>query len=570
MKRILLVEPHPDDVCLGFLYSVKRKEADYHLISVSSHNGRDSKKFCEEMGIEWHSTKWVDDIPYQKYRISPHEIRKRGCAYSYQRIYYLEQHEEKYLKIEKLITKVVEEIGCDVIVTNLGILHPIHVLVSIACEQIAERQNKELIYFADFPYASRKFGEKIIEDSGMKYSLVHNESSGIRKDKLLEEYYPTETNILRWDRKAITDSPEKIFVRRKSDSVLDESDSVIKKSDLRRKKIKISILSRGGKYMTGAQRHAIYLEKALKLVGMDAELLDLEDIDDPDILLFEAMGMAFDSEVHINKDGKKLEKVIELMGKIPFVLVRHSVADRNVFKHSFSFFENFIWDLIVSVTDLESFLSLIKEENKFKKLVYIDHPFEFDDKWFADRSEHKDIILSPTRIASCKRVHLVLDVARILHGKKKFLIAGREEGIYWYETIKEHPNRTCATFVGEYEDVASLYQSSAFAMDMTYLYRYGRVQTCKQFTLLESIGCGNMPIIFDNWKHKDGFRAIWLPLPERKGNRIIFDAERYAEIVRNSKYDFEVVKENREFLKKEHDLEKIGNQYKEEFRRLLR
>jgi len=558
MKRILLVEPHPDDVCLGFLYSVKRKEADYHLISVSSHNGRDSKKFCEGMGIEWHSTKWVDDIPYQKYRISPHEIRKRRCPYSYQRIYYLEQHEEEYLKIEKLIAKAVEEIGCDVVVTTLGILHPVHVLVSIACQTIARELGKELIYFADFPYASRKFGEKIIKDSGMKYSLVHGESLEIRKDKLLEQYYPTETNILRWDRSVISDSPEMIFQKEKR-----------KKSEKDRP-IKVSVIFRGGKYVTGAHRHATYMIKALQKVGVDAKLVDFGDLGDPDILVFEAVGTAFEDEIRADGGKKRLGKIVEYMGKIPFVLIRHSIFDRSVFKRSFSFFEDFVWDLVVSVNDSVDMLSLIREENKLKKLVHIDHPFEFDDRRFADRSEYGNIILCPARIASCKRTHLIFEIAKMLHGKRKFLIAGREDGIYWYRQIKDHPDRGYVTFVGEYEDVASLYQNSAFAIDMAYLYRHEQVQKSKQFTLLESIDCGNMPIIFDSYQYEGGFSAVWLPLPERKGNRIIFDTERYAEIIGNSKYDFGVVKESRELLKKEHDLEKIGNQYKEEFRRLLR
>jgi len=308
----------------------------------------------------------------------------------------------------------------------------------------------------------------------------------------------------------------------------------------------------------------------LKKVGVDAKLVDLDDIGTPDILLFEAMGPTFENEVRVNKYGKRLKKIIEYMMEKPFVLVRHSVADRNVFKHSFSFFENFDWDLIVSVTDLESFLSLVKEEHKFERLVHIDHAFEFDDRRFTDKSEYKNTILSPTRIASCKRTHLVLDIAKALYDKKRFFIAGREEGIYWYRVIKEHPNKAYATFVGEYENVDFLYQKSAFALDMTCLYRNGRVQSCKQFTLLESIDCGSMPIIFDNWKREGEFRAIWLPLPERKGRSIIFDVERYVEIIKNSKYDFEITKEDRELLKKKHDLEKIGNQYKEEFVRLLK
>lgn len=335
--------------------------------------------------------------------------------------------------------------------------------------------------------------------------------------------------------------------------------------------MKISLLSCGGTYMQGAQRHAIYLEKALKMVGLDAELVDFDHIDvNTDILIFEALGFAFENEMRSGdgKSSRRMEKIAELMGKMSFVLVRHSVSDRSVFKNAFSLFEDFIWDLIVPTNDFADMISLIEEEHRFKKLVYIDYPFEFDDERFLNKSEYENTILSPSRIASCKRTHIILDVARMLYGKKKFIIAGREDGIYWYRVIRECPNKKYATFVGEYDDFVSLYKNSAFAIDLMYLYKYGRVQKSKQYTFFECIDCGTMPIAFDTYKRSEDFEAVWLPAPERKGNRVIFEVERYVEIIENSKYNFGALKEGREFLKRKHNLEEIGNRFKKELMKL--
>jgi len=335
--------------------------------------------------------------------------------------------------------------------------------------------------------------------------------------------------------------------------------------------MKVSILSCGGMFMQGAQRHAIYLRKALEKVGVDAELVDFDNIDvGTDILIFESLGIGFENELRsgTEKSRQRIDKIVELMGKIPFVLIRHSVSDGYVFKNAFCLFENYVWELVVPVNDFADMLSLVEKEHKFKKLVYIDHPFEFDDKRFVDKSQYEDVIVSPSRIAYCKRTHHILDMAKILHDKKRFFVAGHEGGIYWYRMIKEHPNKKYVTFVGEYEDFAKLYQNAAFAIDLMYLYRYGCVQKSKQFIFFESIDCGSMPIVFDIYKRPEDFEAIWLPTPERKGRSAVFDVEKYAEIISKSRYDFGALERSRNILKEKHNLEKIGSRYKEELMKL--
>jgi len=211
MKQILIIEPHPDDAVLGLFYFLKIIKADYHLISVSADNGRDSKKFCEKMGIVYHVMDSVRDIIYQEHKISPYVIRKQFNSFLYEREYYYKHYMESYSKIKIMITSAVNDIAPEIMMTTLGLLHPLHVLVSMACEETAIEKKRELIYFADFPYVSRKFGKKIIKDSGMCSLQIRDNSLGKDKVKLFEECYPLERSILRWDREVITNSSEKVF-----------------------------------------------------------------------------------------------------------------------------------------------------------------------------------------------------------------------------------------------------------------------------------------------------------------------------------------------------------------------
>jgi len=99
----------------------------------------------------------------------------------------------------------------DIVMTVLGILHPLHVLTSKACQQVAKNLDQKVIYFADFPYVSRKSGEKIIKDSGLEPFEIYD--GGLRNEKIImfEKCYPSERNILRWDRNSIMNHPEMIF-----------------------------------------------------------------------------------------------------------------------------------------------------------------------------------------------------------------------------------------------------------------------------------------------------------------------------------------------------------------------
>jgi len=331
--------------------------------------------------------------------------------------------------------------------------------------------------------------------------------------------------------------------------------------------MKVSVLSVGGKFGGGVS-HAINSVKAMKVVGIEAELVTPNTIGEPDILFMDSIGMIGEKDTKANE--KRLEKIMKYWGSVPFVTVRHGVTESRIFKHSFEFFKDMVWDLIISAENSKDMFELIAEEHKFHRLRFVERPFDFKDEYFRDKSAVEKLILSPARFAGCKHNDLILDIAKLLFTEKMFLMAGYEQGISWYRSIREHPNREYASFIGGYEDYSCPFSRCAFGIDLSYIHRGKFVnREAKQYVQIETIACGCIPIVFDIWQEKTGFKAVWLPSPKKEGRSIIFDVEKYAEIIRDFKYDFGMAVENRELLKKELDMEKIGNQYKDEFNKLL-
>lgn len=223
MKQILLVEPHGDDICLSLFHFLKRVKADYFLMTVNWSNEQNSKMFCDKMGIRYYPTKSIENVGNYQNRISPHIIRKKKDAFLYERHYYLEHHTEAFVEIKETIEHVATAVSADMIITTLGLLHPFHVLTSVACSAISEDHGRGLVFFADFPYASRKYGEKIIEDFHIEAFHFYDKALKNEKIKMFEKCYPSEKGILRWDRSFVQNHFEMLFPFK---GALNESGSV--------------------------------------------------------------------------------------------------------------------------------------------------------------------------------------------------------------------------------------------------------------------------------------------------------------------------------------------------------
>jgi len=331
--------------------------------------------------------------------------------------------------------------------------------------------------------------------------------------------------------------------------------------------MKVSILSVGGKFGGGVS-HTINSVKAMQAVGIDAELVTSHTIGEPDIVFMDSIGMIGEKDTQANE--RRLEKIMEYWGKVPFVTARHGVSESRIFKHSFEFFKDKIWDLIISTEESEDMFRLIEREHRFRTMAFVERPFEFKAEDFEDKSAYKNTITSSARFACCKHNDLVLDIAKILYPQKRFLMAGYEKGVYWYRAVKEHSNREYVCFIGGYEDFTQPFLAAAFAIDLSYI-RKGEFlnRGGKQYTHIEAIACGCIPIVFDIWRHPESFEAIWLPAPTREGNRIIFDIERYAEIIGKSVYDFNMAVKNRKIVEKRCNLRTVGEHYKRLFESIL-
>ena len=329
----------------------------------------------------------------------------------------------------------------------------------------------------------------------------------------------------------------------------------------RRRKKKISLLNCSGEgSFGGAITYTKYLIKALEYAGYDASFVNHTKIGDPDAVIMVSIGIHGEKNPENNK--RRLENINSKIGKIPFILIRHGVTELRIFKSSYDFFKDKEFDLIVSVENTESMFEHIKSNMKFKKLVYIGHPFEFTES-LSDKTEYKDWIASSARFAGCKNNDKVLEIADAINPHKKFNIWGEEKGIYWFRAIKNSPFRNHSVFRGRYTDYREIYKDSAFGIDLTYIHNGKFVDSNRtQYTVIEAIDCGSIPIGFEVWKSEGGYEGVWLPSPTKNGNRIIYDINSMCEIIKNAHYSYDMAKYNYDLLSSLCDYRVIAGEFK--------
>lgn len=331
-------------------------------------------------------------------------------------------------------------------------------------------------------------------------------------------------------------------------------------------KKKISIVGSSDSVTGGGWVGCKSLEKTLCHVGFDAKLVKWKDIGSPDIVLFNCIGMNGEKDKENNR--KRLEKIISYYCKIPMVVIINDILEQKTFKDSYFVLGSLDWSAIISVEPSQRFMDYVKRAYPNGKIYAgIRHPWEFKEEQFEDRSSFKNVIANTARFAGTKRSDIILEIASRLR-KKKFILASREKGVYWYRKIKDHPLRKHATFYGEagYKHHYDVLKGAGFMIDLTYFWtKEGISGQRTQFTSLEAINCGCIPINFENWRWKDGYEGVWLPEPKKEGGRFAYKIDEYVEIIKRAKYDFELAKYNYNQMKKTQDYKVIGKELKRLF-----
>jgi LmbE family N-acetylglucosaminyl deacetylase len=206
---ILIVEPHPDDCCISAFRFCKEFKEDITLYSIFTNSKRSSKVFCRYMGINYFEFPPVEESQMNEYKMKRSILYSSVNSYDAQQEYYGAILKEKYTEVLDSLEQVCKELHPKEIVTCLGIYHPFHVIVNMAVKSLYPESKM----FVDLPYASRKYGKKIYEDSRYLPEISYDYEEEISKEKIkvFLNSYPTEKGMMRWDRDAIAKHPEIIL-----------------------------------------------------------------------------------------------------------------------------------------------------------------------------------------------------------------------------------------------------------------------------------------------------------------------------------------------------------------------
>ena len=205
--KVLVIEPHPDDACLSIyfhLLKLKNEGMSVYLGSIgNSVYGRSSKKFCNNVGVTFVDISCSDDVDWTN-RIPLSEIRNSENPYIYQQQYYYKEHGISICKWTNQTEALCKEVNPDLIVTCVGVYHPMHVLTRLSVDTVTKGTPKK--YFVDLPYAFRKYGQKIVKSSNhITTSTLPLEGTFLEeevKEKLsvFSKCYPSELGTLRFER----------------------------------------------------------------------------------------------------------------------------------------------------------------------------------------------------------------------------------------------------------------------------------------------------------------------------------------------------------------------------------
>jgi hypothetical protein len=337
----------------------------------------------------------------------------------------------------------------------------------------------------------------------------------------------------------------------------------------KRKKVQILTCGYGKGAWGGTNSYTNHLLKALLLVGVDAEIVKPNGLSNPDLVLIASPGMNGENSKSAQAaNDRRFAIYDEWYGRVPFILVSHVMREKLTFKASTQYFMDKTIDTVVLIEDTEALRGSVMDTYQHKRSVVIRHPFEFSGK-HSNKSKYHHNITSHSKLASSKHSGEVLTLASMLPGYS-FQLYGEEKGFYWFGHIKDHPHLGAAQMMGRHDDYHSALDDAAFVIDLTW-FASGKVVAGgrTQYTILEAIDKGCIPIGFPCWQWDGGYDGVWLKAPYKVKNKMQYDFESWVETISNYKYDYGVALTNLRRMKKISNLEAIGNQFKHEIERLI-
>jgi hypothetical protein len=283
--------------------------------------------------------------------------------------------------------------------------------------------------------------------------------------------------------------------------------------------------------------------------------------DNIDLLLFYTLGVAGE-----DNDRSKATAWIEFINRnmlyLPMVVILHDVKQVDQYPYTYEATKEILWDGIITHESGDAILWWIAKHFHHRHLHRINHPFFFVDSNFRNKKSFDKNIASTTRIAKAKHQEIVLEIASYLKDYMVSIYSSTDVPFY-SDVLRKHTQHDLVKWIGQYSSYSEALAQQAFAIDLCIWESGGAASGARtQYSILEAIDCGCIPIGFDIWQYDGGYDGIWLPTPSLGGTGLSFTPEKYADIISSYKYDFEVAIENKRRMKEQCDPALIGQQLK--------
>lgn len=194
--KILLIEPHPDDICLSMYNILKRQSLgknEFCLLTVTNHKKETSEEFCKIMGLNYLGSLDTPDVDW-KLRVNHNLIKKSLDPWRVMLFEYGLNFDPLELIPLNELRNVIEYNSIDKIIIPMGLLHPMHFLVRL----VAGLLEIDRLYYADTPYQYRKYGEHLISTSELKLykRLISSKEEVDEKINVFLKCYKSQRSIV--------------------------------------------------------------------------------------------------------------------------------------------------------------------------------------------------------------------------------------------------------------------------------------------------------------------------------------------------------------------------------------